>query len=294
MNKKIAVFYTEENSKSLKILQQSIDKSIDISGFTYSDLEFFVTSKEIEVSAKGESLDGFDLVYFRSLLGNIEIINTVIAALPKLNYISNIKPCQSLNKLYQYASFARAGIKIPDTLCSIKTAISDEFIDNLIDRLGSKIVVKPITGKHGEDCHLLSSREDIVNIIENKLQKGQILCWQRFVSNSCDYRVIVINEEAKLVVKRQRHKDTDEWRNNISLGADRIIIPISEVDKSILDIAIKGANALGYSICGADVMINDETNEPLLLEINSAPDLNPGTDRATADYLFEKAQNDFT
>ena len=59
-----------------------------------------------------------------------------------------------------------------------------------------------------------------------------------------------------------------DFRTNYSLGGK---VSKFDIPEELVDIACKAANAVGCHWCGVDIMIDEKTQKPYILEVNSSP-----------------------
>lgn len=158
-------------------------------------------------------------------------------------------------------------------------------------------IFKLINGSGGGDNYFIKSPKQLKRIIESNPER--LFVAQEYIPNTHDFRVIMINGEVKLVIKRSR-LDGNTHVNNTSQGAKGELISVSNIDKQIINLAIKAAKAAQrQSFCGADVIRNSRTGKYYVLEVNKAPQIETGTNTKEkvvllTDYFSKKleAQNE--
>lgn len=290
MHKKLLIIARDSIPNVLRNTFHPLEgENIHITYTLFNEIRFYLDNESAHITfPQVEDITQFDLVYFRSLKSNRYLYSAILTLYPHLPLLQSITPTNAGSKLIQYCAFAREGLPFPKTL----------FLHNLFDNniettitqyIPYPIVIKDSQGSHGESVYLANNAQELENILTTcRTLKDKHFILQEFIPNTHDYRIVVIEDQAALIVKRTRQEKSPEWRNNTSLGATREILPSATVPKETIDLAIQATKALGYSIAGVDIIINKDTGKASLLELNSAPQLKPGTSEAIANYA--KAQ----
>ncbi len=171
------------------------------------------------------------------------------------------------DKSLTYISLLGSGIKMPETvLCPklfFKTDIDMlEFCDSLIKKLSLPIVIKECYGSFGAQVYLADSREQLLEIIDEKSPSPMI--FQRFIDcgGGRDIRIHVVGGHVVTAMKRQNDND---FRANISGGG--YMTPYCPT-KEQCELAISSCSALGLDFAGVDILVSKE-GENYLCEINS-------------------------
>ena len=111
-------------------------------------------------------------------------------------------------------------------------------------------IMKSLDGHGGQEVYLINSEQERIEIIK-KSQKHFI--YQRYLPNSNDVRVYVLNNKVVAAVERNNNKD---FRSNYSLGGE---VKTYEPNQEMVDIATKISTLLGATYIGVDFLI-DESN----------------------------------
>lgn len=237
-------------------------------------------------------LASYDFVLFRTWEREVEKGRTAAMYLqskkvPFVDSETNLAPV--LTKLSQAFLFAINGIPTPDTLMASEA--------DLYKYLGSKqtefswpLVAKANDASKGRHNYLVHSLAELKKTIaEQGPEDTREYLVQNFVPNDCDYRFLVFGYKVELVIKRQRPDDSTHL-NNTSRGGKSELVPVESFEKAAIDMATKAARLTQREIAGVDVMINKETKEACIIEVNRGPQLVSGSNtepktKALAQYL---------
>lgn len=244
----------------------------EVDGCAAADLVIKSGDGKLEVSVNGQNLNRYDLIYLCAgveskrrfewyiacdfLMENskVKIVNEVTLS-PSQKYY----PIQSWFYLKQYEN----GISQPLTY----TVFNDKNLDEIIGTLGSPVIVKLSETHQGKGIFLCNSEEEIKGVIAKN--PGQTYLLRKFIPNDGDLRVFVVGGRAIGAMKRISTRE-GEFRSNISVGGKGKFFDL-EKNKEIKELAEKSAKVTGVEIAGVDVIINKETSEPYILEVNVGP-----------------------
>lgn len=126
-----------------------------------------------------------------------------------------------------------------------------------------RLLLKPLFGSQGRGIRLLEPGSALPLPMDT-LVDG-VFYLQQFIetgSVSHDYRVLVVDGEPIAAMRR----NGQSWLNNVAQGA----ICEKTIEASILELAVRAAQALNIDYCGVDI-IRDKRGQLLVLEVNSIP-----------------------
>lgn len=193
----------------------------------------------------------------------------------ELLHIPSTLPADALllthNKLACFQKAEMVGIPYPPTVYS-----SDPGdIGAIIKELGLPIVLKLLSGTHGNGVQLLTSEPAVLNAIEllNRLQEPFL--FQKFIKEAAgsDIRAIVVG--GQVIASMKREARPGDFRANLHRGGKAKKITLSKAEE---DMAIQAAAMAGMPVAGIDMIASKKG--PLLLEINASPGLE-GIEAAT-------------
>ncbi|MFX1537552.1 MAG: RimK family alpha-L-glutamate ligase, partial [Promethearchaeota archaeon] len=139
----------------------------------------------------------------------------------------------------------------------------------------------------GMNSFLIKSKRELIRVLEN-LPKGKSFIFQQFIPNDYDWGILVA--EGKVVSAEKSFRPKGEFRNNACWGAKEVFLNIDEVDKKVKLIARKSCDILNLEWARADIIVDKNTNEPYLLEVNRFPGMTVGSteEEAFKRYLKNK------
>lgn len=135
------------------------------------------------------------------------------------------------------------------------------------------VVVKASTASKGDDNYLARSHKELENL---PLNPSYRYIMQECIPNDSDYRVLVMGGKVDVVIRRTRIND-DTHLNNTSQGANAALADPSSLPPQLSEIASAAAKALGREdIAGVDILINKDTGDLYVLEVNKTPHMSLG------------------
>lgn len=269
---------TEQASAYLEYLRSHVDGT-EIVEIMYDNLVFSVVDREAHVKdvVSGYDLADFDFVYAKSWRRYDEVLHAIGMYLSKKQVAmapSAFMDIFAHSKLTQAFAFWSAEIPTPDTFFTPRGTHIEAVVGFAQDASGQKVVVKAIDGGQGSDNYVVESPEAARAIITQAPSLEFIV--QRFIPNECDYRLIVLGGEVKLIIKRQRAANSGSHLNNTSQGAAATVVAIEDFEREYLEIAEKTAKVLKREVVGIDLLISDD-GSPRVLEINDGLQIASGS-----------------
>ena len=150
---------------------------------------------------------------------------------------------------------------LPGALCyNEKGEVTDDYLQNIIDRLGLPMVVKQCHGSFGEQVYLVSSFDELKHVVKKIKMSAYLFQQYEFQSSGRDARVIVIGGK---VVCGMLRENLDDFRSNVAHGGKASAI---DVPRDVAKLCEKAANIIGLDYCGVDVLLSDT---PKICEVNS-------------------------
>lgn len=220
-----------------------------------------------------------DLVYLRGL-ANADTRQFIAQYL----YDNGVKLINSENlynmptsKLNQYHAFARGGVPYPKTACSYPYLLSQA---KSLGKLEFPLIVKSVTGKKGEDNHLVKNHQAL-DQLSKQLDPLQMFAMQPFIENDGDYRIVVYKGKIVICYKRVRADTANQHVNNVGQGGRREIV--NNLSRHNKKIAIRAAKVLKRELTGVDLLIGPD-GKPYILESNFKFGMND-----TGDEVFDVA-----
>ncbi len=226
----------------------------------------------------------FDAVVFRTLYGHMEVAIATAAYCRKkgVSYIDQYIPRVGNGKLS--CAFVRweHGLPVPRTAygpASELTAIAQK------GDMGWPLVLKADHGKKGNDNHLLPNPEAVKQLLADNPETAYVM--QSFIPNNGDYRILTLNGQARLAILRRAAEG--QYLNNTSKGGTAETVPLKDVPKEVIDLAVKASKVEKLAVAGADILTDATTGKAYVLEVNRAPQLATGASAETKMHEYGKA-----
>jgi len=251
----------------------------------FDELYMVLTQNDSQVMFGEHNILDFDLIYFAAQKETTIYQSAIVELYPDLPLLQAVISKKS-SKYRQYAAFAREKIPFPKTIIT-SSGHWVEKLDSIKQELSLPLVIKPAGGAHGYGISLVENEIKLKEAINDLVSGNKEFMLQEYIPNTFDYRVIVIENEVKVLIKRVRI-DGSEWRNNTSLGAERSVLPVETLSKRQQQICVAALEASGYYFGGVDLVVDSKTEANYIFEVNAIPDLNEGTDQAVANYAVSK------
>lgn len=234
-----------------------------------------ITSRRPEVRYEGRLLDDIDAVIPRigasvTFYGLAVLRQFEMMGVYPLN--ESVAIGRSRDKLRALQILAREGIGLPVTGFANEP---DDTEDLIRIAGGAPLIVKLVTGTHGEGVVLAESNETAASVIDAFRNLNAHFLVQEFVreSKGRDLRCLVIG--GQVVAAMGRHSPQGDFRANLHRGGKAVAIEITDEERAT---AAKAAETLGLNVAGVDMLRS--SRGPLVLEVNSSPGLE-GVERVT-------------
>jgi RimK family alpha-L-glutamate ligase len=157
------------------------------------------------------------------------------------------------------AILEESGLPVPRTA----TAESIDEALKAFDELGGDVIVKPIFGSRGVGATRVNDSEVASTIFRAIRFYHGIIYLQEFVHHGySDVRAFVVGNRVVAAMKRV----AEGWKTNYSQGARPVAI---ELDKTLVDIAVKSAKSIECKIAGVDIL--ESHDGPMVIDVNSQP-----------------------
>ncbi|MFK7769228.1 MAG: RimK family alpha-L-glutamate ligase [Mariniblastus sp.] len=194
------------------------------------------------------------IVFRMDLLAQLEKSETIV-----LNPAKSIEA--AVDKYLSLAKLSDAGVAVPSTFVSQTIDAAMKHFENL----GGDVVVKPIFGSMGYGIQRLSSAADAESVFASLVESGEVIYQQELIPHDgFDVRLFVIGDQ----VFSMKRTNNESWITNISQGAVGSPHDSSSIER---ELAIKSARALGAHFAGVDLMYDNRTGKPVVLEVNAVP-----------------------
>ena len=139
------------------------------------------------------------------------------------------------------------------------------YVMDFFNQHQQHIVLKPNVGQCGHNVYQITQSEQIAPALKKIFHQSMSASMCPFYEIKHEYRVILLDEEARLVYQKTRGKD---WRFNLSQGATAQPVQDQLFQQCLVCLAQKAAKALNLRFCSVDI-IDTVQHELLIMEVNS-------------------------
>lgn len=287
------IYMKEANFKLLVLpavrnIQQVIDKfpfPIELTKGQFKNLEILFCNGEIKILHDGVDLRSFSFIWLSSSWRLRDLAYAIQLYLNQ-NKVPHTHVEKSTSKLTDHMAFALNNIPSPNTLFighkNIKKSLTQ--IKNVC---GYPLVIKDVKGSQGTHSVKVAAEEELFQKMK-ELPKHKNYLFQQHISNDYDWGIMVA---AGVVVSGEKsYHCADDFRNNACNGAEEVFVDPADIPEHIKKLAITTSNALGLLWSRADILIDKNTQEPYVLEINRFPGITSETNEVEGAYTFLSAQ----
>lgn len=195
-----------------------------------------------------------------------------------INTLESYENCE--NKYTTYKVLSAENIPTPKT--TVMTADDMERIQKKVNTIGGTfpVVCKLLDGKKGIGVFILDSYMSLKSTFETifKLVPNAEILMQNKIESDYDLRIHVFNksyarqsnnkDNFEIIGVMRRNKIDGDFRTNFSLGGTIESFELTEDQKKL---AIDTACAVKCKWCGVDMIIDKNTGENYIIEVNASP-----------------------
>ncbi len=203
--------------------------------------------------------------------------------MPAIDDTASIIRC--CNKVFQYEILETQKIPLPRTWIFDK-----KRIDETADQLSYPAVVKIPDGSFSRGVSRVSNVDEFKSAALHLLKNSEIVLAQEFVHSEFDWRIGVLNHKPLYACKYFMAKghwqiyNSEAGKGEESEG-DSITMPIGDVPKAVLNIALKAASLMGDGLYGVD--LKQDGDKIVVMEVNDNPSIDSGVEDAVlGDQLY--------
>ncbi|MBI2285398.1 ATP-grasp domain-containing protein [Candidatus Saccharibacteria bacterium] len=261
---------TIDYDQHIKSMETELGKDYKVGRTALINLEFWVKKNSLIVkTAKGLDLKKVDSVFFakwqmyQNAFATAAYLNKhQVAFKPK--QVANFPPT---NKLGETASLADNDLLIPNSLITSVENIKGKA-SRYLAFFEPPVVLKNIESSLGNDNFLIRSEKELLQKL-SRYRNRDIFMVQEFIPNKGDYRCLVFNGRAKVLLKRTRANNLTHLNNTNKGAKGEIIAPIPPELKKMAEQAAKLTGRQDFA--GVDIIIHQQTKKPYVLEVNRMP-----------------------
>ena len=183
------------------------------------------------------------------------------------------------NKFTTNEILENSGIPVP----KYSLITSEEQIEQSLKKIGGKfpVVVKLLTGSKGIGVSIVDSFNSLKSVYQTikKIDEKSEIMIQEKIDSKYDLRVHVLIKNVdikdtndfknfRIIGVMRRNSAGGDFRTNYSLGGT---VQKFKLTDEVKQIAFKAASVTGCNWSGVDIMFDQKTNKPYVLEVNSSP-----------------------
>lgn len=214
-----------------------------------------------------------------------------------INTLESYENCE--NKYTTYKVLSAENIPTPKT--TVMTADDMDRLQKKVNVIGNAfpIVCKLLDGKKGIGVFIIDSYMSLKSTLETifKLVPNAEILMQNKIESDYDLRIHVFNksyarqsnnkDNFEIIGVMRRNKIDGDFRTNFSLGGTIESFELTEDQKKL---AIDTACAVKCKWCGVDMIIDKNTGENYIIEVNASPGVKGITSVSEVppiDYIFD-------
>ncbi|QCE41763.1 RimK family protein [Psychroserpens sp. NJDZ02] len=238
-------------------------------------------------------LSSFDALFIRQ---STEVNNEAYAFARKaqqeglaiIDYPEAILKC--CNKVYMAEALNNAHIATPKTII-----VHKENRALVLEQVGLPCVLKAPDSTFSFGVKKAKTAEEYNTLVSEMLKESDLIIAQEFCPSDYDWRIGIIDDVPFYACKyymAKGHWQIYNWnadkKNDQDGDAD--CLPIEDVPKTVITMAIKSAKLMGKGLYGIDIKVVD--NKPMVIEINDNPNIDFGVEDAFyGDLVYTKILN---
>ncbi|HPF96952.1 MAG: RimK family protein [Mangrovimonas sp.] len=207
-----------------------------------------------------------------------------------IDYPDAILKC--CNKVYMAEALQNINVKTPVTVIVHK----DNKLEAL-EKTGLPCVLKSPDSTFSFGVKKANTKEDYETLVNTMLKDSELIIVQEFCPSEYDWRIGIIDGVPFFANKYYMAKDHWQiynWdaKNKDDQDGNADSLPIEEVPKKVLSMALKSARLMGKGLYGIDIKVIN--GEPMVIEINDNPNIDFNVeDRFYGDSIYVQVLNAF-
>ncbi|MCJ7757839.1 MAG: RimK family alpha-L-glutamate ligase, partial [Gillisia sp.] len=251
---------------------KAINKFVDLA----EKMNFYV---EILSPKDLSRLSAFDALFIRQ---STEVNNEAYAFSRKaqqedialVDYPDAILKC--CNKVYMAEALQNANIPTPKTVI-----VHKHNKDEVLKITGLPCVLKSPDSTFSFGVKKAETEDEYKELVHMMLKKSELIIAQEFTFSEYDWRIGILDDRPIFACRyymAKGHWQIYNWDAKIKDDQDGNAdsLPIEQVPKEILSVALKSAKLMGKGLYGIDV--KEVNGKPLVIEINDNPNIDFGVE----------------
>lgn len=186
--------------------------------------------------------------------------------------------------------------KIPTPKSTLIFRSNENTFESIKAILGSPFILKIPDGSYSVGMKKVSNEAELETALSLLFKRSAILLGQEFTPTEFDWRVGILNGKPLYACKYYMAKGHWQIYHHYASGVSRCglvdTIPIYQVPKKILDVALRATSFIGKGLYGVD--LKEINGKVMVIEINDNPSLDYGLeDKVVGDELYYRILNHF-
>ena len=290
----------KENASSTKLVKAAEKAKLEVyncrvnGAFVLRDQDTGVVTIHNSDDEKGFHLDGDTIIMVRGAVTSKDSYLDLISQIERYGFpVVNSRECIEVcaDKFRTYLRLQEIGMNQPRTV--LVPNEDNETVQRAAEQLDDEfpMVLKTLQGAKGVGVLLVETERSLQSTVSlvYKIDPTCDILLQEYKDMEYDVRVMINNK--KIIGAMRRNKIIDDFRSNISQGAEAEEIELTEIEK---DACLRAAKAVGGQWVGVDFIPaeNREKDEPFMLEVNHSPG-SQGISEAIGEEVCETIIEDF-
>lgn len=262
---------TKNGYQYQRLLEEGQKRGHTVDVCTDSDIMLSL-DPNLESTVHNHPISDYDLIRYQSISLNKIFWTTLIHEAVELGIpiLDKLHLTQSSDtSIFVHArKLTEAHIRIPKTI--ITTSLESTI--KVLKQFNQQCILRLPDSRKGIGVALVSKKKEVKKFFKKqRLEKDKVsLMVREYIPNNGDLRVLVI--DGVVIGAMARHPKAGEFRANISQGGTGTRFDIEHNDH-LVEIAKKATEIHKMDIAGVDIIINKNTGEPYVLEVNRSPQI---------------------
>ncbi|RAJ13466.1 RimK family protein [Olleya aquimaris] len=194
------------------------------------------------------------------------------------------------NKVYMAEALENANIATPKTII-----VHSNNRDEVLEKVGLPCVLKAPDSTFSFGVKKAKNAEQYNTLVTDMLKESDLIIAQEFCPSDYDWRIGILDDEPLFACKyymAKGHWQIYNWEasKKTEQDGDADCLPIDDVPKDVLQMALKSAKLMGKGLYGIDIKVVN--NRPMVIEINDNPNIDFGVEDAYyGDLVYTKILN---
>lgn len=178
------------------------------------------------------------------------------------------------NKIYLNERLKQLGVPTPNSI-----TFDEKELEHLAETETFPLVIKIPDGSFSKGVHLLHNKDEFIQKAEELFEHSDLLLIQEFMPTAYDWRIGILDHQPIFACRyymAPKHWQIYDHSGEAAVSGDSDCIPIEEVPKDVLDVAIQASSSIGLGLFGVD--IKEGPKGPVVIEVNDNPNIDQGVE----------------